>query len=125
MSHRVERLSAQIERELGPILQQRVKDPHIGFITVTRVVVSHDLSFARVYYTVFGDANDIRDTGQALDRAVGFIRHALGQKLGIRRTPELRFEFDAKYLQGMEVIDTIRELNSGPARTDETDLGGS
>ena len=125
MSRRAERLSAQIERELGPILHQRVKDPHIGFITVIKVLVSHDLSFARVYYTVFGDANDIRNTRETLERAGGFIRHALGQKLGVRRTPELRFEFDAKYLQGMEVIDTIHELTSEPLRTDETDLEGS
>ena len=125
MSRRAERLSAQIERELGPILHQRVKDPHIGFITVTRVLVSHDLSFARVYYTVFGDANDIGKTREALGRAVGFIRHALGLKLSVRRTPELRFEFDAQYLRGMEVIDTIHELTSEPLRIDETDLEGS
>ena len=59
----------QIERELGSILQRKVKDPCLGFITITRTEVSRDLSFARVYYTVYGDDDDIRETREALDRA--------------------------------------------------------
>ncbi len=111
MSRRVERLTAQIERELGSILQRKVKDPRLGFLTITRAEVSHDLSFARVYYTVYGDEDDVREAGEALARARGYIRHELSQTLGTRLTPELRFEFDAKYHQGMAVIDMIRDLD--------------
>lgn len=119
MSRRVERLTSQIERELGSILQRKVKDPRLGFVTIIRAEVSHDLSFARVYYTVYGDEDDIKDTREALDRAGGYIRHQLGQTLGTRLTPELRFEFDAKYLQGMAVLETIRDLNLEDSPADE------
>ena len=119
MIRRVERLTSQIERELGSILQRKVKDPRLGFVTIIRAEVSHDLSFARVYYTVYGDEDDIKDTREALDRAGGYIRHQLGQTLGTRLTPELRFEFDAKYLQGMAVLETIRDLNLEDSPADE------
>ena len=125
MSRRVERLTSQIERELGSILQRKVKDPCLGFITITRTEVSRDLSFARVYYTVYGDDDDIRETREALDRARGFIRHELGQTLSTRLTPELRFEYDTKYHQGIAVIDMIHQLNLEDRSADDLDPEGN
>ncbi|MEO2168420.1 MAG: 30S ribosome-binding factor RbfA [bacterium] len=120
MSRRVERLTSQIERELATILQHKVSDPRLGFITITRTVVSNDMAFARIHHAVDGDAADIRETATALDRARGFIRHQLGQTLGTRLTPELRFEFDTSYQRGMEVISMINKLDLPDDEADET-----
>jgi ribosome-binding factor A len=125
MNRRAERLTSQIERELSTILHRKVKDPRIGFLTITRTEVSPDLSFARVYYTVYGDEEDIRETRKALDRAGGYIRHELGQTLGTRLTPELRFEFDTKYLEGMAVIDMIQRLDLVDRPDDEPEPEGT
>jgi ribosome-binding factor A len=125
MNRRAERLTSQIERELSTILHRKVKDPRIGFLTITRTEVSPDLSFARVYYTVYGDEEDIRETRKALDRAGGYIRHELGQTLGTRLTPELRFEFDTKYLEGMAVIDMIQRLDLVDRLDDEPEPEGT
>ncbi len=125
MNRRAERLTAQIERELGTILHRKVKDPRLGFLTITRTEVSPDLSFARVYYTVYGDEEDIRETREALDRAGGYIRHELGQTLGTRLTPELRFEFDTKYHEGMAVIDMIQRLDLVDRPADEPEPEGT
>jgi ribosome-binding factor A len=125
MNRRAERLTSQIERELGAILHRKVKDPRIGFLTITRTEVSPDLSFARVYYTVYGDEEDIREAREALDRAGGYIRHELGQTLGTRLTPELRFEFDTKYLEGMAVIDMIQRLDLVDRPDDEPEPEGT
>ncbi len=125
MNRRAERLTAQIERELGPILHRKVKDPRLGFLTITRTEVTHDLSFARIFYTVYGDEEDIRETREALDRAGGYIRHELGQTLGTRLTPELRFELDTKYHQGMAVIDMIHRLDLEDRPADEREPEGT
>ncbi len=119
MNRRVERLTSQIERELATILQQKVSDPRLGFVTITRTEVSNDMSFARIYYAVYGDEADIRETVTALDRAGGFIRHLLGQTLGTRLIPELRFEYDTSYQRGMEVIGMINELDLPDDEADE------
>ena len=124
MSRRVERLTSQIERELRTILQHKVNDPRLGFVTITRVEVSRDLSYVRVFYAVYGDDNDIRETAAALDHAGGFIRHQLGQTLNTRLTPELRFQFDKSYHRGMDVIDMIRDLDIKSEPVDGTDVGG-
>ncbi|HJO06919.1 MAG TPA: 30S ribosome-binding factor RbfA [Chloroflexota bacterium] len=120
MSRRVERLTSQIERELATILHQKVSDPRLGFVTITRTEVSSDMSFVRIYYAVYGDETDIRETATALDRSGGFIRHQLGQTLGTRLTPELRFQFDTSYQRGMEVIGLINELDLPDDEADET-----
>ena len=69
-------------------------EPGVGFVTVTRVQVTPDLQQARVYYTSLGDATARKNTAQALERAAGFMRRQIGQRLRLRRAPEIRFEFD-------------------------------
>jgi ribosome-binding factor A len=91
---RPERVADQIRAEVTTMIARELHDPGVGFVTVTRVQVSPDLQHARVYYTSLGDAEARKNTARALDRASGFMRRQIGQRLRLRRAPEIHFEFD-------------------------------
>jgi ribosome-binding factor A len=91
---RPERVGEEIRQELSLMLARDVHDPGIGFVTLTRVAMSPDLQQARVYYTQMGDDRQRRDTARALERARPFLRRQLGQRVRLRRVPELHFQFD-------------------------------
>jgi ribosome-binding factor A len=93
-SSRPERVGGQIRSEITGMLSREIKDPGIGFVTVTDVKVSADLQHARVYYTTLGNEGARRDSARALDRAAPYIRRQLAQRLRLRHTPELQFFFD-------------------------------
>lgn len=106
------RLGEQIREDLGTILRSEVKDPGIGFLTVTYVRVSADLQVARVYYTVLGDDRARRDVGRALRRASPFLRHQLASRLRLRRAPELHFHYDDSIARGERIERLLQELHA-------------
>jgi ribosome-binding factor A len=111
-SHRPDRVGDQIRQVLSELLSRgAVHDPGIGFITLTRVKVSPDLQLARVYYTTLGDEAARRQTAQALERATGFLRRHLGDRLQLRRVPELAFQFDESVMHQDRVEQILRELH--------------
>lgn len=81
--------------ELAELISREVKDPRIGFATVTRVEVSGDLHHARVYVSVLGNAEEQAGSIAGLTSAAGFLRHEIAQRLDLRRAPELAFTLDA------------------------------
>jgi ribosome-binding factor A len=91
---RTERLGEQIREDASRILAREVKDPGIGFVTITRVRLSPDLQVAHIYYTALGDDAERRATERALKRITPFVRHQLAQRLRLRRVPEMSFVFD-------------------------------
>ena len=111
-SHRPDRVGDQIRQELSVLLSRgEVHDPGIGFITLTRVKVSPDLQVARVYYTTLGDEAARRETAKALQRATGFFRKRVGERLQLRRVPELHFQFDESVMHQDRVEQILRELH--------------
>ena len=111
-SHRPDRVGDQIRQELSVLLSRgEVHDPGIGFITLTRVKVSPDLQVARVYYTTLGDEAARRETAKALRRATGFFRKRVGERLQLRRVPELQFQFDESVMHQDRVEQILRELH--------------
>ena len=119
MSRRTERLNEQFREEISDLLRRQVKDPRLGvFITVTQVNVSPDLSHARVFVSVMGSAEEKQGALQGLDAAAAYIRHELGQRLSLRRTPRLSFRHDDSIEQGAHVLDLLDEVGerekSGP-----------
>jgi ribosome-binding factor A len=119
MSRRTERLNEQLREEISDLLHRQVKDPRLGvFITVTQVSVSADLSYAKVYVSVMGSAEEKQGALQGLDAASSFIRHELGQRLSLRRIPRLAFRHDDSMEQGAHVLDLLDEVGeqekSGP-----------
>ena len=107
---RASRVGDQIQAELASLLTRDVHDPGIGFITITRVKLSPDLQQARVYYTLIGDDKAKRESGRALDRATPFLRRQVGQRLRLKRVPELTFFYDESIEQGDRVERILQEL---------------
>jgi ribosome-binding factor A len=103
---RPDRVGEQIRQAISEMLLRDVRDPGIGFVTLSRVKVSPDLQLVRVYYTQIGDAKAKKDTVKALERATPFMRRQLANLVRLRRVPELRFEFDAG-AEHQERIETI------------------
>ena len=111
-THRPDRVGDQIRQELSELLSRgAVHDPGIGFITLTRVKVSPDLQLARVYYTTLGDEAARGQTAKALERATGFLRRRVGERLQLRRVPELTFQFDESVTHQARVEQIIRDLH--------------
>lgn len=116
MTHgsRPDRLGDQIREELGGLLTRSVRDPGIGFVTVTHVRVSADLGTARVYYTCLGSDADRQRTKKALERALPFLRRQLGSRLRLRRIPELHFTFDESIERHDRIERLLNELHITP-----------
>ena len=103
---RPDRVGEQIRQAISEMLLRDVRDPGIGFVTLSRVKVSPDLQLVRVYYTQIGDDKAKQATVKALERATPFMRRQLADVVRLRRVPELRFEFDAG-AEHQERIETI------------------
>lgn len=106
MSLRPNRVAEQMKKELGEIITRKIKDPRIGFVTVTDVQVTGDLQQATVYISVLGDEEQRENTLKGLAKAKGFIRSEIGHRIRLRKTPEISFEFDESIDYGNR-IDTL------------------
>src|SRR5512132_144046 len=114
MAHtpRAARVGDQIRAELATLLAREVHDPGIGFLTISHVKVSPDLQQARVYYTTLGDDKARQDTARALGRATPFLRRQIGQRLRLKRVPELSFLYDEAIERGDRIERILLELNT-------------
>ncbi len=115
--NRSERVAGQLRRDLARLIQQEVKDPEVGFVSLSDVEVSRDLAHAKVFITVFEPEN-AKTSLKALRRAAAFLRHRLGQELRMRQVPELHFLHDDSVEQGSHIDQLI-------ARALFTDKGGN
>ena len=115
MSQRTDRVDELLRQEIGAILAREVADPRIGFATVTDVETSRDLSHAKVWVSVIGDTAERRETLDALERAMGFVRRELGVRLRLRRIPALHVELDSSMEHGTRVLQILDELERGDA----------
>jgi ribosome-binding factor A len=113
--HRPDRVGDQIREEVSTLLAREVHDPGIGFVTITHVRVTPDLQLARVYYTRMGSEADRRATAKALHRASSFLRRQVGQRLRLRRVPQLEFVFDASVGHQARVEQLIQEIHEADA----------
>lgn len=110
LSHRVERVSEQVREEVSQILSTEVADPGIGLVTVTRVKVTPDLSLARIYWTIIGDASERKKTEKALVRAAPYVRHLLSTRMALRRSPEVVFTYDRAVADQQRVEEILVEI---------------
>ncbi|OIJ13121.1 ribosome-binding factor A [Anaerobacillus alkalilacustris] len=111
MSVRPNRVAEQIKKEMTDILQRELKDPRIGFVTVTGVEVTGDLQQAKIYITVLGNDEQKEATLQGLSKATGFIRSEIGKRIRLRKTPELLFKFDESIDYGNKIESLLGEIN--------------
>ncbi len=113
MSVRLARLRELFKKEVSAILQRGMKDPRIGFVSVTDVEVSADLRHAKIFVSIFGDADAKAQTMDTLGNAHGFIRKELGRRIRLRRTPELLFRLDESIERGARVQRLLRRVAEG------------
>ena len=105
------RLEGTIRKNISDIIQFGIKDPNVGFVTITDVQVSNDHSFAKVFVTFLGKDARAQAGLKALNRAKGFIRSELSQRLDIRRTPELIFVLDETEMKARHIDEIIHNLH--------------
>ena len=108
---RLDRVNHLIQMELGQLILHRVKNPRLGFVTVTHVSVAPDLRSARVFYSVLGDEKARRDSQLALEKATGFLQREIGSVLEMRFTPKLKFAFDDSLDRGLEIDRVLRDIH--------------
>lgn len=112
---RVARVGEAVKREIGVILDQKLNDPNLGFVTVTRVDITDDLRYAKVFVSVLGGADEKEASMRRLRRARRFVRSELASSLSLRLAPEIRFVLDdssEQYLRIAEVLKRIHEEDS-------------
>jgi ribosome-binding factor A len=122
---RPERVGDQIRAEISELISRQVKDPGVGFVTITYVKVSADLQVARVYYTALGDDTARDNTRRALERAKPFLRHQLAQRIRLRRVPELAFQYDESIGRQERIVTLLEEIRQQPTSTDSPDPAAS
>ena len=120
---RTDRVSDQIRMEIADILMRRVKDPRVGFVTVTAVDVTADLRQAWVYVTVLQGGTQETETLGALSRAEGFIRGELGRRLKLRYVPNLKFVKDTSIDRVTRVLNLLDEVRSKQAGSQDDGAG--
>ena len=113
MTQRTERVDELLRQEIGSILAREVKDPRIGFATVTKVETTPDLGHARVWVSVIGQPGERTETIAALERAMPFVRHELGTRLRLRRIPDLHVRLDETIERGTRILHLLEELEAG------------
>jgi ribosome-binding factor A len=124
MSQRTQRLNSQLQQELMQLLQREMKDPRIGFATVTSVETAPDLSSARVWVSVLGSEEDRAESLRALSAAAPWLRRQLGERLHIRTIPQLLIRRDESIESGDRVLKLLRQIE-GEERAGESDDDGA
>ncbi|MGZ8475951.1 MAG: 30S ribosome-binding factor RbfA [Candidatus Limnocylindria bacterium] len=113
MTQRTDRLDSQIRAELMELLQREMKDPRIGFATITRVETARDLGTAKVWVSVLGTPEEQVAAVKALTAAAPWLRRQLGGRLTVRHIPELVIRHDDSIEAGDRVLRILREIEEG------------
>ncbi|TKK81231.1 30S ribosome-binding factor RbfA [Herbidospora galbida] len=112
---RARKLADRIQQIVAEMLERRIKDPRLGFVTITDTRVTNDLGEATVFYTVFGSDAERKDTAAALESAKGIIRSEVGRQTGLRHTPTLTFTHDPLPDSARHMDDLLAEARARDA----------
>ena len=123
---RIEKLQELIKQEMSKMLLTDLKDPRIGFVTVTDVEMTGDLREAKIYVSVMGDSEKVKSSLEGLNSALGFIRREIGQRIRLRFTPEISFALDTSLDYGdhiqkllLQVEGDNKNVDNAQGRSDE------
>jgi len=115
MNIRAKQVGEQMKKELSDIIGRKLKDPRVGFVTVTEVEVTGDLQQAKVFISVLGDEKQKEETLIGLAKAKGFIRSEIGKRIRLRKTPEIYFEFDESIDYGNRIETLLHQIQQEKA----------
>lgn len=107
---RSEKVADLIQKEVSQMLVKTVKDPRIGFVTITKVMVTEDYRLAKVYFSVAGSSEERESSMKGLNSAKGYIRKELGRRINLRYTPEIMFKFDASIEYAIHIGEVLQYL---------------
>jgi ribosome-binding factor A len=114
-----------LREEISEMMQRELKDPRLGLASITRVEMSPDLRYARVFVSVLGSEDERRDTIQALSGASGFLRHLLKPRMRIRHVPEIQFVSDRSMEHAEQIARALNTLREEELDRQEQDQGES
>ena len=112
MGIRSERVQVQLKREISKILQEDLKDPRVGFATITRIDLTGDLRHARIYFSILGDEANQESSVEGIESAAGFIRKLIGERLKLKYVPELSFKLDKSIEYSMKLERVFERLEN-------------
>ncbi len=115
---RIEKLQELIKQEMGKMLLTDLKDPRIGFVTVTDVELTGDLRSAKIFVSIMGDNEQIKNSLEGLQSALGFIRREIGQRIKIRFTPEISFALDTSLDYGDHIQKLLLKVEGDTKNVD-------
>ena len=107
---RQEKLAEELRKEISSIIQKEVKDPRLGFVTITRVEITQDLRYAKIFFSVLGEDKEYKKTRMALDSALGFIRSLIAQRVKLRFAPEIVFKEDRSSEYSIKIQRLLDEI---------------
>ncbi|NLC77922.1 MAG: 30S ribosome-binding factor RbfA [Clostridia bacterium] len=116
MSYRTQRVAEEMKREIAAILKEEIKDPRVGFVTVTGVEVTPDYRYAKVYVSIFGDETEVKNALEGLEKASGYIRKEIGRRIKLRYTPELSFRHDESIRHGAKIAELLANVQEKEGR---------
>ena len=106
---RTRRVAEQVQREMAQLVQQEIKDPRLGLVTISAVKLSKDMSHANIFFTVLDDNHPIEETLKVLEGAAGFLRHELAKRMQLRIVPHIHFKYDESISYGNELSALINK----------------
>lgn len=112
---RAEKVQELIKQEVSQIILQELKDPRIGFVTVTQVDVSGDLRYAKIYISLMGSEEQIKDCWTGLQCSLGYIRREIGKRIRLRCTPELSFQLDKSLDYSVHIQELLVKIKENEA----------
>jgi ribosome-binding factor A len=118
---RMSRVGEEIKKELSLLLQRGLKDPRIGFVTVTDVEVTSDLQLAKVFVSIFGDDEQRKASLAGLQKAKGYLRTEIGRRVKLRHVPDFVFKLDESIDYGNKIESILREISTEGAKGDKQD----
>jgi len=110
--HRAFRLAETIKFEVSKLIREGIKDPRLGFVTITDVEVTEDLRSAKIYVSIMGSEEDIKNSMDVLNRASGYIRGEIGKIIRLRYIPEISFKYDKSIEHGAHISQLLREIQT-------------
>ena len=107
---RSDKIADLIQKEISQMLMKGLKDPRIGFVTITKVAVSEDCRMAKVYFSVVGSPEERERSTQGLNSAKGYVRKELGRRIRMKYTPEITFQFDPSIEYAIHIGEVLEQI---------------
>ena len=122
---RIEKLQELIKQEVGKMILNDLKDPRIGFVTVTDVEMTGDLREAKIFVSIMGGTEQVKNSLEGLNSALGFVRREIGKRIRLRFTPEISFALDTSLNYGEHIQKLLLQVEGDTKHVDNAQTGGT